>query len=93
MLRAYLLFRMELLFLLLLPVFSSRLKAEIIPLVNPYTLKKGDKLKVRVLFMGRPLSGTEVFWSYPGKGETFAGTVITGEYGDALIPISYVLNG
>jgi len=68
-------------------VKPAGLKAEIVPLVNPYTLKKGDKMKVRVLFMGRPLAGTEVAWSYPGMGETFAGSVISGEYGEAVVPL------
>jgi uncharacterized GH25 family protein len=34
---------------------------EIIPLDNPYSLKGGDTLKVRVLFDGKPLKGAKVF--------------------------------
>ena len=61
---------------------------EIIPKVNPYELKLGDNLEVTVLFRGKPLSGAELAWSYPGKGEKFAGSKRTNSLGMALIPLS-----
>ncbi len=63
------------------------LAVEILPLKNPYTLKKGDDLRVRVVFRGKPLVGAELSWSYPGNGETFAGTKITGKDGEAVVPL------
>ena len=64
-----------------------KLPIEIVPMVNPYTLKKGDKLIVKVLFRGIPLADAELSWSFPGKGNTFAGTVITSETGEAKVPL------
>ncbi len=61
---------------------------EIIPKVNPYALKLGDNLEVKVLFRGKPLSEAEIAWSYPGKGEEFAGTKRTDSRGNVLIPLS-----
>jgi len=63
------------------------LPVEIVPESNPYTLNKGDKLVVTALFMGEPLAGWELSWSYPGHGESFAGTVITGKDGRAAVPL------
>ncbi len=60
---------------------------EIIPKVNPYKLKKGDELEVSVLFRGKPLPNAEIAWSYPGRGEEFAGSIKTDEEGQASIPL------
>ncbi|NIM90970.1 MAG: DUF4198 domain-containing protein [Candidatus Aminicenantes bacterium] len=60
---------------------------EIIPRVNPYELKLGDDLEVTVLFQGKPLSNAEIAWSYPGRGEEFAGSKKTDENGLAAIPL------
>jgi uncharacterized GH25 family protein len=40
-------------------VLGQRL--EIVPRVNPYTLRRGDALEVRVLFDGNPLAGAKLF--------------------------------
>ena len=63
------------------------LPLEIIPKVNPYELKLGDDLEVTVLFQGKPLSTAEIAWSYPGRGEEFAGSKNTDENGLAAIPL------
>ncbi|UCC40841.1 MAG: DUF4198 domain-containing protein [Candidatus Aminicenantes bacterium] len=60
---------------------------EIVPKVNPYELKFGDDLEVTVLFQGKPLSGAEIAWSYPGRGEEFAGSKRTDANGLAAIPL------
>ena len=52
-----------------------------------HTLKLGDGLKVAVLFKGEPLSYSELAWSYPGKGETFAGSIKTDQNGEAIVPL------
>jgi uncharacterized GH25 family protein len=39
---------------------------ELIPLANPYQLKSGDKLPVKVLFEGKPLTDTTVRATYAG---------------------------
>jgi uncharacterized GH25 family protein len=36
-------------------------KLELVPQTNPYALKAGDRLTVRVLFEGKPLTGARVF--------------------------------
>ena len=42
------------------PVPAVGQKLEIVPLANPYTLKAGETLKVRVLFDGKALAGAKV---------------------------------
>ena len=63
------------------------LTVEIIPQSNPFGLKKGEDLAVMVLFRGIPLPDAEVNWSYPGLGETFAGTVRTDIKGKTSVPL------
>jgi uncharacterized GH25 family protein len=63
------------------------LPIEIIPRVNPYTLKMGDKLEVSVFFQGKPLPRAEIAWSYPGQGEGFAGSTKTDDTGRTSIPL------
>jgi uncharacterized GH25 family protein len=72
------------------PTKPLGLPIEIVPKVNPYGLKIGDDLEVTVLFQGKPLSGTEIAWSYPGKGEEFAGSKKTDKNGNAVIPLDKV---
>ncbi len=64
------------------------LPIEIVPKVNPYQLKKGDELEVSILFQGKPLPNAEIAWSYPGRGEEFAGSIKTDEEGQATIPLT-----
>ncbi len=72
------------------PIEPIGLPIEIIPKVNPYELKLGDDMEITVLFQGKPLSGTEIAWSYPGKGEEFAGSRKTDKNGKAVIPLEKV---
>jgi uncharacterized GH25 family protein len=60
---------------------------EIVPKVNPYTLKKGDELKVTVLFRGKPLPGIDLAWSHPGLEGKVAGWKKTDQNGDAVVPL------
>jgi uncharacterized GH25 family protein len=69
------------------PTKPIGLPIEIVPKVNPYELRKGDKLEVAVLFQGKPLPNAEIAWSYPGRGEEFAGSIKTDELGKASIPL------
>jgi uncharacterized GH25 family protein len=73
-----------------IPIKPLGLPIEIVPSVNPYGLKLGDDLEVTVLFQGKPLSGTEIAWGYPGKGEEFAGSKKTDKSGKAAIPLEKV---
>ena len=61
---------------------------EIVPLVNPFTRKVGDTLKVRVLFQQKPLADANLGWQRPGDGDTPVGYVRTDKNGEALIPIA-----
>ena len=69
------------------PTKPIGLPIEIVPMVNPYELKKGDELEVLVLYQGIPLPNAEIAWSYPGRGEEFAGSTKTDEKGQASIPL------
>ncbi len=69
------------------PTKPIGLPIEIVPKVNPYKLNKGDELEVLVLFQGKPLPNAEIAWSYPGRGEEFAGSAKTDESGQASIPL------
>ena len=64
------------------------LPVEIVPQVNPYGLKLGDKLPISVFFNGNPLPNAELAWSFPGQGEKFAGTVVTDKNGKVTIPLT-----
>jgi len=72
------------------PTKPLGLPIEIIPSVNPYGLKLGDDLEVTVLFQGKPLSGAEIAWSYPGLGEELAGSKKTDANGKAAVPLAKV---
>jgi uncharacterized GH25 family protein len=61
---------------------------EIVPLANPFQLKVGDTLRVRVLFRGEPLADANLGWDHPGDGEPPSGTVRTDSKGEALLPIA-----
>lgn len=69
------------------PTKPIGLPIEIVPKVNPYKLKKGDELEVLVLFLGKPLPNADIAWSYPGRGEEFAGSTKTNDLGQASIPL------
>jgi len=64
------------------------LPLEIIPLRNPFALKVGDTLRVRVLFRDKPLANANLGWDAPGDGDSTLGTVRTDSRGEALVPIS-----
>jgi hypothetical protein len=63
------------------------LTLEIIPRKDPFALKVGDTLPVRVLFRGEPLAGANLGWAHP-EGDSPIGTVRTNAQGEALIPIA-----
>lgn len=64
------------------------LPLEIVPARDPFALKPGDTLKVRVLFDGKPLAAAHLGWDHPGDGEPPSGTVRTDTKGEALVPIA-----
>jgi hypothetical protein len=64
------------------------LPLEIIPLRNPFALKVGDTLRVRVLFRGKRLANANLGWDAPGDGDSPLGTVRTDARGEAPVPIS-----
>lgn len=70
------------------PTKPMGLPLEIVPLVNPFGVRPGGALPVRVLFQGRPLAAANLGWARPGDGELPAGTARTDGSGEALIPIS-----
>ena len=69
------------------PTRPLGLAIEIVPRVNPYSLKLGDDLKVLVLFGGKALPDLDLAWSYPGRGEEFAGSTKTDKNGEAIVPL------
>lgn len=70
------------------PAKLLNLSLEIVPKINPYKLKKGDDLKITVLFKGKPLARAELDWSWAGHGETFAGKTETDHDGTATVPLA-----
>lgn len=64
------------------------LPLEIVPMQNPFLVKAGDTLRVKVLFQEKPLGQANLGWHRPGDGDTPGGTVRTNAKGEALIPIS-----
>ncbi len=69
------------------PSIVVGLPLEIVPLDNPFQLKIGGTLRVRVLFQGQPLPDANLGWDHPGDGEPPSGTVRTNSEGEAMIPI------
>ncbi len=69
------------------PLKPIGLVIEIVPLRNPYALKHGENIPIKVLFRGEPLKNAEVAWSYPGHGEEMAGSTKTDSDGKADIPL------
>lgn len=72
--------------------FSKNLgqKIEMVPLVNPYSVKVGSELGVRVIFDGKPVSGVRVMGTYDTfskKHDVYAHTVETDMDGISRIPI------
>jgi uncharacterized GH25 family protein len=70
------------------PTRPVGLPLEIVPLRDPFGVKPGDALKVRVLFEGKPLAEANLGWAHPGGGELPAGTVRADERGEALVPVA-----
>jgi uncharacterized GH25 family protein len=64
------------------------LQLEIVPLRDPFALKAGQTLPVRVIFQGKPLLEANLGWQLPGDGETARGYVRTDARGEALVPIA-----
>jgi uncharacterized GH25 family protein len=69
------------------PCKAVGLLLEIVPLRNPFALKPGDALPVRVLFQGKPLPEANVGWQHPGDGNVARGYVRTDGKGQAFIPV------
>ncbi len=69
------------------PIRPHGLLIEIVPATNPYSLKQGDELAVKVIYRGKPLPQAELAWSYPGMGEEFAGSTQTDDSGNAIVPL------
>lgn len=64
------------------------LTLEIVPTRDPFALRPGDALPVKVLFRGEPLADANLGWAYPLEGTTPRGTIRTNKKGEALIPIA-----
>jgi uncharacterized GH25 family protein len=69
------------------PLKPLGLFLEIIPLDNPFAIKVGQTLRVRVDFQGRPLTDAQLGWAHEGDGDP-TGTIRTDRRGQALIPIA-----
>ncbi len=64
------------------------LPLEIVPMKDPFPLKSGETLPVRVLFQNKPLAEANLGWAHADEGEMPRGTVRTNAKGEALIPIA-----
>lgn len=66
-------------------------KIEIIPQSNPYSLKRGSELIVKVLYDGKPLTGARImstYDTYSTEHDVYAFATDTGADGTAKIPIT-----
>jgi uncharacterized GH25 family protein len=70
------------------PTKPVGLPLEVVPLRDPFGVKPGEALRVRVLFEGKPLADANLGWAHPAGGELPAGTVRTDERGEALVPVA-----
>ncbi len=70
------------------PCRAVGLVLEIVPLRDPFALKGGDALPVRVLFQGKPLADAKLGWQLPGDGNVARGYVRADDKGQALVPIA-----
>ena len=70
------------------PCRTLGLPLEIVPLQNPFSLKVGATLRVKVLFQQKPLHDAHLGWDVPGDGIEHSGTVRTNAKGEALVPIA-----
>jgi uncharacterized GH25 family protein len=64
------------------------LPLEIVPLRDPFALRVGETLRVRVLFHDKPLADANLGWNLANEGEAPRGTVRTDVRGEALVPIA-----
>jgi lysophospholipase L1-like esterase len=70
------------------PCRVAGLTLEIVPQRDPFAVRPGQALPVRVLFRGKPLAEANVGWQRPGDGAMARGYVRTDAHGEALIPIA-----
>ncbi len=66
-------------------------KIEIVPQSNPYSLKRGSELIVKVVYDGKPLTGARVmstYDTYSKEHDVYAHTTDTADDGTAKIPIT-----
>lgn len=69
------------------PLKPLGLFLEITPLDDPFAVKVGQTLRVRVDFQGKPLPDAQLGWLHEGDGEP-TGTVRSDRRGEAMIPIA-----
>jgi uncharacterized GH25 family protein len=62
-------------------------KLEIVPLANPYGLKAGSSLPVRIDFDGKPLTGVRLFAHRRTAGKVETQTTVTSQEGLATIKL------
>lgn len=61
---------------------------ELTPVVNPYGLKAGGTLPVRVIARGRPRAGVVITWSRERRGQVTNGTLVSDANGVAKLLLS-----
>lgn len=66
------------------PKALDELPIQIVPLVNPASLKQGDTLEVQVLHQGKPLADAEIIVDVVGD---LGNTVTTNADGKATVPV------
>ena len=69
---------------------DSGQKIELIPLDNPYSIKAGSEISVRLLYDGQPLAGARVMGTYDTfskEHDVYAHTVETNNEGIVRMPI------
>ncbi len=62
-------------------------RLEIVPLLDPFSVKKGGKLPVRILFDGKPLAGAKVFAHRRAGGKTATQSGVTSAKGEVTFEL------
>lgn len=65
-------------------VVQPEMALQIVPLADPFTLKIGDNLPVRVYYQGKPLAGAKVVPDYVNNADE---TLTTNQQGEAVITL------
>jgi uncharacterized GH25 family protein len=66
----------------------TAMKVDIIPLSNPYLIKSGDSLQVKIFFQNNPVSNSQINVWWRTNNQTKKSTLTSNENGEISFPVS-----